>query len=385
MRIRASILTFLILFFFITPSLRAQNSVGINGQDTTINVITTAVPFLLIAPDPISGAMGDVGVATDPDANSTFWNPAKLAFINKSGGIGLTFTPWLKKFVDDMSVSYLTGFKKLDDQQAIGMSLTYFNLGDIQLTDGAGNSIGEFTPREFALSATYSRQLSRKLSVGVTGRYIFSNLSGNITTSPVTDPKPGTSIAADIGVYYKSELTVFQKQSQLSYGASISNIGAKISYNSADEEDFIPTNFRIGSALSSFLDPYNKLTFALDFNKLMVPTPQPDGSERDKSLISGMFGSFGDAPGGFNEELQEVSVSFGAEYEYKETFAIRAGYFYEHRNKGNRKYFTAGLGFKVDKLEFNFSYLVPQFQEHPLAETLRFGAILDLSQLSDDN
>ncbi len=385
MRIRTSILTILILFLVIAPKLKAQNSVGINGQDTTINVITTAVPFLSIAPDPISGAMGDVGAATEPDANSTFWNPAKLAFINQNSGISLTFTPWLKKFVDDMSISYLTGFKKLDEQSAFGASLTYFNLGDIQLSDGAGNPIGEFTPREFAFSATYSRQLSRKLSIGVTGKYIYSNLSGNITTSPVTDPKPGTSIAADIGIYYKSELNIFQKQSLLSYGASISNIGSKITYNSADEEDFIPTNLRIGSSLASFLDPYNKVTIALDFNKLMVPTPQPDGSERDKSLLAGMFGSFGDAPGGFSEELQEISISFGAEYEYKETFAIRAGYFYEHRNKGNRKFFTAGLGFKVKKLEFNFSYLVPQFQEHPLAETLRFGAILNLSGSSDEN
>lgn len=385
MPIRARIFSFLILLLFVASVLKAQNSVGINGQDTTINVITTSVPFLSIAPDPISGAMGDVGAATDPDANSTFWNPAKLAFINENGGMALSFTPWLKKFVDDMSISYLTGFKKLDDQSAIGASLTYFNLGDIQLTDGAGNSIGEFTPREFAFSATYSRQLSRKLSLGVTGKYIYSNLSGNITTSPVTDPKPGTSIAADIGVYYKSELNVFQKPSQLSYGAAITNIGAKISYNSADEEDFLPTNLRIGSALSSFLDQYNKVTFALDFNKLMVPTPQRDGSERDKSLLAGMFGSFGDAPGGFTEELQEISISFGAEYEYQEKFAVRTGYFYEHRNKGNRKYFTAGVGFKVEKLEINFSYLVPQVQEHPLAETLRFGLILNLSGSSQDD
>ncbi|OEK05487.1 type IX secretion system outer membrane channel protein PorV [Roseivirga misakiensis] len=385
MPIRVRIFTLLTLVLFLAPDLKAQNSIGINGQDTVINVITTAVPFLSIAPDPVSGAMGDVGVATDPDANSTFWNPAKLASINKNSGLALTFTPWLSKFVDDMSISYLTGFKKLDDQSAIGASMTYFDLGDIQLTDGAGNSIGDFTPREFAFSATYSRQLSRKLSLGITGKYIYSNLSGNITTSPVTDPKPGTSIAADIGVYYKSELVVFQKPSQLSYGASITNIGSKLSYNSADEEDFIPTNFRIGSALSSYLDQYNKVTLALDFNKLMVPTPQRDGSERDKPLLSGIFGSFGDAPGGFTEELQEVSVSFGAEYEYQEKFAIRTGYFYEHRNKGNRKYFTAGVGFMVKKLELNFSYLVPQFQEHPLAETLRFGMILDLSSSSDDN
>lgn len=377
---RNRLIIFSIIFSYFSINAFAQNSGTISGQDTERNVIATAVPFLTIAPDPKSAGMGDVGVATTPDLNATFWNPAKLTFINQNSGLGLTFTPWLKKYVDDMSISYLSGFKKIDDEQAFGASLTYFNLGDIELTNGAGQPIGSFTPREFAISASYSRKLSDNLSIGVSGRYILSNLSGNITTSPVTDPKPGTSIAADIGIYHNKRITVFNKQSLLALGATISNIGSKISYNSADEEDFIPTNLRIGSALSSFLDPYNKITLALDLNKLMVPTPQPDGSHRDKGLLEGMFGSFGDAPGGFKEELQEVMISFGAEYEYQEKFAVRAGYFYEHINKGNRKYFTMGLGFKLEKLEFNFSYLVPQLQEHPLAETLRFGAIFNFTK-----
>ena len=375
---------FVIILAGLSSNLLAQNSGVISGQDTATNVVTTAVPFLTIAPDPISGAMGDVGAATEPDVNASFWNPAKLAFVEQEYAIGLTFTPWLNKFVDDMSISYLTGYYKLNDEQAFGASLTYFNLGDIELTDGAANPLGSFTPREFAFSLSYSQKLSTKLSLGVTGKFIHSNLSGNITTSPVTDPRPGTSIAADIGLYYRSELNVLSKQSRLAYGVSITNIGSKISYNSADEEDFIPTNFRIGSALETYLDPYNKLTFALDFNKLMVPTPQPDGSHLDKGLIDGIFGSFSDAPGGFSEELQEIMISFGAEYEYQERFAFRVGYFYEHVNKGNRKFFTAGVGFKVNQLEFNFSYLVPQMQEHPLAETLRFGAIFKLSGKSDD-
>ena len=374
------IVTILVLaVIFSLPSL-AQNSGVISGQDTDKNVITTAVPFLTIAPDPISGAMGDVGAATAPNANTIHWNPAKLAYLNNDYGFAFSYTPWLSKFVDDMSISYLSGYKKIDDLQAFGLSLTYFDLGDIQLTDGVGNNLQVINPREFAISGTYSRKLSADLSIGVTGKFIHSNLSGNITTSPVSDPKPGTSIAADIGVYYKTEMNVFDKQSQLSFGGIISNIGAKISYNSADEEDFIPTNLRLGTALASFLDPYNKITFALDFNKLMVPTPQPDGSHRDKSLISGMFGSFGDAPNGFSEELQEVMISFGTEYEYKETFAIRAGYFYEHENKGNRKYFTMGVGFKFKDLGIDFAYLVPTLQEHPLAETLRFGITYDLNK-----
>jgi len=383
MRNRLSILTTLIITITLSTSLRAQNSGVISGQDTSRRVITTAVPFLTIAPDPVSGSMGDVGAATSPDANATYWNPAKLSFINQSGGVALSFTPWLSKYVDDMSLSYLTGFKKLDDLSAIGLSLTYFDLGDIELTDGSGGSLGSFNPREFAISATYSRKLASNLSLGINGKFIHSNLSGNITTSPVTDPKPGTSIAADIGLYHNFEINVLKKQSQLSYGVVVSNIGSKITYNSADEEDFIPTNLKIGGALTSYLDPYNKLTFAMDLNKLLVPTPQGDGSERDKSLIEGMFGSFGDAPGGFSEELQEIMWSFGAEYEYKETFALRAGYFYEHENKGNRKYFNFGAGFNYKKLEINFSYLIPQFQDHPLAETLRFGAILNLSPRTD--
>lgn len=378
MRNRLFFFTIALSYFSINAF--AQNSGTISGQDTDRNVIATAVPFLTIAPDPVSGAMGDVGVATTPDLNSTFWNPAKLTFVNQNSGLGLTFTPWLKKYVDDMSLSYLSGYKKIDEEQAFGMALTYFNLGDIELTNGAGQPIGSFTPREFAISASYSRKLSANLSIGVSGKYILSNLSGNITTSPVTDPKPGTSIAADIGIYHNKEITVLKKQSLLALGAAITNIGSKISYNSADEEDFIPTNLRVGSALSSFLDPYNKITLALDLNKLMVPTPQPDGSHRDKGLLAGMFGSFSDAPGGFNEEMQEIMISFGAEYEYREKFLVRTGYFYEHVNKGNRKYFTMGLGFRLEKLEFNFSYLVPQLQEHPLAETLRFGAIFNFTK-----
>ncbi len=383
MSIRFSTILSLIFSFTILSQLNAQNSGIISGQDTSRRVITTAVPFLTIAPDPKSGAMGDVGVATAPDANSTYWNPAKLAFANQKAAVAFSFTPWLTKYVDDMSLSYLTGFYKLDNNQALGLSMTYFDLGDIELTDGSGGSLGSFNPREFAISATYSRKLSEKFSLGISGRFIHSNLSGNITTSPTTDPKPGTSIAADIGIYHNSQITFMKKQSLLSYGASISNIGSKITYNSADEEDFIPTNLKLGGALSTFLDPYNKVTFALDFNKLLVPTPQPDGSERDKGVLEGMFSSFGDAPNGFSEELQEIMISTGLEYEYKETFALRAGYFYENENKGNRQYFTFGAGFQVKKIEFNFSYLIPQFQDHPLAETLRFGMIVDLSPKSD--
>jgi hypothetical protein len=380
MKINIRVVTILVLASIFSFPALAQNSGVISGQDTARNVITTAVPFLTIAPDPISGAMGDVGAATAPNSNAIHWNPAKLAYLNKDYGFAASYTPWLSKFVDDMSISYLSGYKKLNDNQAFGIALTYFDLGEIQLTDGAGNNLQIISPKEFAIAGTYSQKLSTALSIGVTGKFINSNLSGNITTSPVSDPKPGTSIAADIGVYYKAEKVLFGKPSQVAFGGVMSNIGAKISYNSADEEDFIPTNLRLGTAISSFLDPYNKVTFALDLNKLMVPTPQPNGSHRDKTLIGGIFGSFSDAPNGFKEELQEFMISVGMEYEYKETFAIRTGYFSEHQNKGNRKYFTAGVGFKVKAIGIDFAYLVPTLQEHPLAETLRFGMTYNIDK-----
>lgn len=371
----------ILLFIAFSASLKAQNSGVISGQDTSRRVITTAVPFLTIAPDPRAGAMGDVGAATDPTANAVHWNPAKLTYLNKPAGFAFSFTPWLSRFVDDMSLSYLSGFKKVGDDQAFAFAMTYFDLGDIQLTDGAGNELNTINPREFAIAATYSRKLGNDLSIGVTGRFIHSNLSGGITVSPITDPRPGTSIAADVGLYYRSNINVLKKGAQLSFGAVISNVGSRISYNSADEEDFIPTNLRIGSALSTYLDPYNKITLALDFNKLMVPTPQLDGSHLNKSLIGGVFGSFGDAPDGITEELREVTISTGAEYSYKETFMIRAGYFYEHIDKGNRKFFTMGVGVKVkERIGIDFAYLVPTFQDHPLAETLRFGLTYDFGK-----
>ncbi len=361
------------LLAFASSFLAAQNSVIVSGQDPDRRVITTAVPFLTIAPDPISGAMGDAGAATAPNANSIHWNPAKLAFVNKDLGFAVSYTPWLRKFVNDMSLSYISGYKKIDDLQTFGLAMTFFNLGDIDLTDGAGNTLGSFNPREFAIAASYSRVLGDNFSIGVTGKYISSNLSGNITANPVSDPKPGTSIAADIGIYNKSTLSLFGKNAELGLAAVISNIGSKISYNSADEEDFIPTNLRLGSALTTYLDPHNKITFALDLNKLMVPTPQLNGATSNKSLLAGIFGSFGDAPGGFSEELKEIMISAGVEYNYKETFSIRAGHFYESPEKGNRRYFTMGVGFNHDKFGFDFAYLVPQGQDNPLAETLRFG------------
>ncbi len=381
------------IFVLATLTTYAQNSVIISGQDPERRVITTAVPFLNFAPDSRHSAMGDAGVATSPDANSAYWNSGKLAFVEDKMGFSLSYSPWLGKLVNDMSLSYLTGFFRIDNVSAFGFELRYFNMGDIQLTDGMGNELGEFNPRDIAIGGTYSRKLSSTLGLGISARFINSNLSGNISSVGGSESRPGISVGTDVGLYYSKPIFVGSKEGNFSWGANISNIGPKITYNSADDLDYIPTNLRLGTAYSIDLDDLNTLTFALDFNKLLVPTPpiyatNEDGSletdedgnliiqagkDPNRPLISGIFGSFADAPGGFSEELQEIMISFGAEYSYNEKLAVRTGYFYENPSKGGRRYFTMGVGFNLEKLGFDFSYLVPQTQNHPLAETLRFS------------
>ncbi len=367
---------------------------AILGQDENRRVITTAVPFLAISPDSRASGMGDVGVATTPDANATHWNPAKLAYLEPSFGVSASFTPWLSKIVNDMLISYLSAYKKLNQQQALGLSMRYFDLGDIQLTDRQGELLNLVSPREFSLAATFALQLGENLSAGLTGRFIHSNLLSNTGTGG-TEGQAGLSGAADVGIYYTKDIVFNGNEGNWSFGANISNIGAKITYLDEDQADFIPTNLKVGGAFTTYLDPYNKLTFAVDFNKLLVPTPpiylrdsvtnqivfrnrQPviapgGGRNPDRGLLSGMFGSFNDAPDGFSEELQEIMISAGVEYWYNELFAVRAGYFYEHENKGNRKYFTAGLGLRYQVFGVDFAYLLPQDQNHPLQETLRIS------------
>jgi len=388
------IFIFLLVFGSFQVVTKAQNAVVLSGQDPNRRVIITAVPFLNFAPDSRHSAMGDVGVATSPDANSAQWNAGKLAFIEDDMGFSLSYSPWLGRLVPDMSLNYLTGYKKIDDVSAFGIDLRYFNMGDIDLTDGRGNSLGAFSPRDIAIGGTYSRKLSDNLSLGISARFIHSNLSGNISSSGGNESRPGVSVGTDVGIYHTSEILISDKEGVLSWGINLSNIGPKITYNSADDLDYIPTNFRIGTALTIPMDEKNNITFALDINKLMVPSPpiykedengqlvidpitgKPEieaGKDPSRPLISGMFGSFVDAPDGFREELQELMISFGTEYSYDDKFALRAGYFYENPKKGGRRYFTMGVGFKYNRLGFDFSYLVPQVQNHPLAETLRFS------------
>jgi hypothetical protein len=354
------------------------------GQETAI---TTAVPFLAISPDARHAALGDAGVATSADANAAYWNAGKLVFIQTKYGATASYTPWLGKIVNDMSISYLSGYYKITREQAVAVALKYFDMGDITFRDGPliSDISGEYNPRDFSFDATYSRQLSENLGIGISGRYIYSNLTG---TSATIDAKPGKSVAADIGVYYTKELR-WQKISTLSLGATITNIGAKLTYTDTNNEDFLPTNFRIGSALTTELDPYNSITFVLDFNKLMVPSPPlrddagniVKGKDPNRSVLNAMFSSFSDAPGGASEELQEVMTSVGIEYWYNKTFAARLGYFNEASNKGNRKYLTIGLGFHKNRFGIDVAYLVPTAKrEHPLAETLRFTLLFNIAE-----
>jgi len=370
---------------------KAQTSGVLYGQDTARRVITTAVPFINFAPDSRASGMGDVGVATSADANSAHWNNGKLAFIDKDFGFSASYTPWLGKIVDDMSISYLSGFYKIDRVQTIGTSLRYFDLGEIQLTNTQGISLGLENPRELAFDMTYSRKLSEYIGVGVTGRYIWSNLSGSY--SGTDGAQSGKSVAVDLGFYFNKKYMVSGKDTEVSFGAHISNIGQKITYSNESNADFIPTNLRLGSAFKTSLDPYNTITFALDFNKLLVPTPPLVGSngeiirgrDPNRNLLSGIFGSFSDAPDGFSEELKEVTIAAGAEYWYRDVFAARAGYFHETANKGGRKYITVGLGFRYQKFGVDFSYLIPPEQNHPLAETIRFSILFNFDRGIDDS
>jgi len=362
----------------VTGLAMAQTSTTGASVDSTFRPITTAAPFLTISPDARHAALGDAGAATSADANSAYWNPAKLVFIDKSYGGGVSVTPWLGKITNDMWITYLSAFYKLTHEQAFAFGFKYFDLGDFYARSAANEPEGTFNPKEFSLDFTYSRLLTENFSVGLTGRYIHSNLLGSYNGTSITDTKPGNSVAADLGVYYTKALKG-AKTNSLSMAAVISNIGAKISYSDDNNKDFIPTNLRLGAAYTTELDPYNSFTFALDFNKLMVPSPDENNNIPDKSLLGGMFGSFSDAPDGFSEEIKEIIVNMGVEYWYKHTFAGRVGYFSESREKGNRKYMTIGVGFVKDRFGFDVAYLVPtNGRENPLAETVRFSLLFQI-------
>ena len=350
----------------------------------SINVVTTAVPMLRISPDARAGGMGDMGIATSPDANSSFWNQAKIPFAKERSAIALTYTPWLKDLgLNDVFIATVAGYHQIDELQAISGSMRYFNLGNIQFTDFAGNDLQQFRPREWSLDAGYSRKLSDQIGIGIALRFIYSNLA-NGNTNGVTY-KPGTAVAGDVSFYYNGLNDV---GTGFTAGAVMSNLGSKIAYtNDARGKDYIPANLGIGGMYTKAIDDVNSISFGIDINKLLVPTPPTDtsGTARDnyrnKSVAGSWFSSFGDAPGGFGEELKEFQISTGLEYGYNNQFFARAGYFYEAKTKGNRRFFSVGAGVKYNKLGFNFSYLVPTGQginRNPLSNTTRFSLLFDL-------
>jgi hypothetical protein len=352
-----------------------------------LNAIQTVVPFLTIAPDSRSGAMGDVGAATTPDVYSQHWNPAKFAFIDGKAGVGISYSPWLRNLVPDINIAYLTGYYRIDRKQVASASLLYSSLGDVPFTDEFGNLERTFKPNELAFDLGYSRIFAENFSGGIAFRFIYSNLTGG-TYSGGDATKPGISFAADISGYYHKDISLFSKDAQIAAGLNFSNIGSKMSYSDGQTSDFIPMNMRLGSAVTIELDKFNKLSLAIDFNKLLVPTPPVyedgeivDGKDPNVSVPVAIFQSFYDAPDGFKEELHEITYSLGLEYWYNNQFAIRAGYFHENETKGNRKYFTAGAGFKLKGFTIDFSYLMPTAANHPLARTLRFSLAFDINPL----
>ncbi len=373
-----------------------KGQIRVTGQEGD-NPISIAVPFVSFAPDSRGSALGDAGVATSPDAQSIHWNNAKLAFIDFNSGLSFSYSPWLGNIVDDMSLNYLTYYKRIDQIQTFGISMRYFDLGEIQLTDVTGLPIGIENPRELSFDATYSRKLTKNLSGGLSIRYIWSNLLGNSTGAPSANA--GKSLAFDLGFYYIKPLNISGLDTDLSFGAHISNLGQKISYTSEEFEDFIPANLRIGTALKMKLDEFNSFTFIFDINKLLVPSPPiyerddngviiadlngnptiSSGKDPNRPFISGTFGSFNDAPRGFSEEMQELTFSVGTEYWYGKIVAARVGYFYEHENKGARKYFTVGFGVRYSTFGLDLSYLIPKDQNNPLGDTLRFSFLFNFN------
>ena len=353
---------------FSAPAAFAQTT---TGQEVT--AVTTAVPILTVAPDTRSAALGDAGVALSPDANAAYWNAAKLGFVENDMSVAFSYAKWLGNIVDDMSLNYLSGYKKLNETSAISVSLMYFDLGEIQFIDASQNPLQNYNPKEYAVSVAYGQALSENFSVGVAARFIHSNLAGDVNVSGSNiESQPGNTAAVDVGVYYNKDIN---QNLNLALAANVSNIGGKIAYSENEDKSFLPTNLKVGTALTYNLDPYNSLTLVVDANKLLVPSP---GADTDQSVVSGIFSSFGDAAGGGSEELKEVNFSTGVEYWYNELFAARAGYFYEHPEKGGRKYFSAGMGIRYQKFGLDAAYLVPGDQSNPLADTWRFTLALNL-------
>lgn len=361
-------------------SLKTSAQTTINTDD--IGGITTAVPFLLIVPDARAAGMGDMGVATTADAFSLFHNPAKIVFSDRQIKTGLTYSPWLRNLTDDIFVGSGSYINRYDENSAWGADFKYFSLGQIDLTNNDGSDNGSINPNELVATGSYALKLSETFSMGVSLKYIRSNLTFNGTNSNL---QPINSFGVDVSGYYQSfEENYGNFNGRYRIGFNIANIGPKVSYTPG-EEDFIPTNLKLGGGFDFILDDYNIISTTVEFTKLLVPTPQVDGSDEEKGWIQGMFSSFGDAPGGFSEELQEFTYALGAEYLYNNAFALRTGYFHESADKGNRQYFTLGAGFKTNALNVDLSYLVNASDvNNPLENSLRFSLSFDLGEIYDN-
>jgi len=376
-------------------NLQAQSSISKNGESLPI---TTSVPFLRITPDARHGGMGDAGLATSPDASAIFHNPAKLAFCDEPFGVSLSYVPWLRSLVNDIYLAHAGGYGKFGKNmnQAFGGSIRYFSLGQIDFTNITGDPLGSFKPNEFAMDAAYSRILAKGFSTAIGMRFIYSNLAGGQTLNGVLI-KPGIAASADISFYYNKDISLGKMNSNLGLGLNMSNLGSKITYTDSRERDFIPMNMGLGARYTIDIDKYNQFSLCVDFNKLLVPTPNLDTSSsnydadrngipdyREKSVPAAIFSSFGDAPGGFREEMQEFTVGAGVEYWYDKLFALRAGYFYENPNKGRRQFLSVGVGLRYSVFGIDFAYLVPTTsQRNPLDNTLRFTLLFNFSKAKE--
>lgn len=390
--IKRNFIPFVALLFVVNISFAQvdnQNPEIIIGQEGS-RVITTAVPFLSIAPDARGGALGDIGTSLSSDINGLHYNVGRLAHIENKFGFAYSLTPWLSNLVNDMYLNYLAGYTKLKKEQTIGFAIRYFDLGDMTFTDENGQTITDFNPNEFSIEGGYSQKLSERSSLGIALQFVYSNLTGNAFTGGGVQSRPGMSFGGDIGWYWLDKnKTFFGNPGKLAFGVSITDIGSKMTYSDDQNKQFIPTTLRGSGAITFDLDMYNNLTFSLELSKLMVPTPPVygqdstgtrfivEGKDPNRGLISGMFGSFADAPGGFQEEMQEIMIGTGLEYWYNNVFAARLGYYWEHQNKGGRQFLTAGLGLRYNVFGIDFAYLVPFERNHPLAETLRFTLLFN--------
>lgn len=384
-------------FRILLAVLMVQLSLQASAQEKEdlFNPVNYAVVSQTIAPDARGGGLGDVGAATDPDVNSQYWNPAKYPFCISRAGVALNFTPWLRSLVNDMNLAYLAGYYRIGDHSAVSSSLRYFNLGKVY-TSYEGAESGEGTtinPYEMSLDVAYSLMLSETFSLSAALRWIYSDMRFDERE----DNSPASAFAADIAAYYQNYINIGQRECQLGIGLNISNIGSKIKFSGNEYSEFLPANLRLGASLMIPIDEYNRLTIAADANKLLVPTvpKQEDGEDNseyedrvhreydDISAIRGIFKSFGDAPGGFKEELQEIYYGVGAEYTYNDKFSLRAGYHHEAENKGNRKYFTVGAGFKMSVFQLDAGYVVATAKSNPLDQTLRFSLTFDMDGIKD--